>query len=102
MVGGYRASGRGPAVGRPGWRQVGHGFARTVGGRVLGACVAALGRQGPKGGAARLQVGGYRPEAARSHRRSCAHLGPRVAHVRYHFSGAQQAQGGSNGRARTS
>ena len=37
----------GTVLGRPGWRQVGHGFARTVGGRVLGACVAALGRQGP-------------------------------------------------------
>ena len=40
----------GTVLGRPGWRQVGHGFARTVGGRVLGACVAALGWQGPKGG----------------------------------------------------
>ena len=40
----------GAVLGRPGWRQVGHGFARAVGGRVLAACVAAPGRQGPKGG----------------------------------------------------
>ena len=44
-------------LGRPGWRQAGHGFARAAGGRVLAAWVAALGRQGPKGGSARLQVG---------------------------------------------
>ena len=73
-------------LGRPGWRQAGHGFARAVGGRVLAAWVAALGRQGPKGGAARLQVCQNRLNVAHSDRAACAHLGPRVAHVRYHFS----------------
>ena len=36
-------------LGRPGWRQAGHGLARAAGGRVLAAWVAALGRQGAKG-----------------------------------------------------
>ena len=51
-------------LGRPGWRQAGHGLARAVGGRVLAAWVAALGRQGPKGGAAHLHVGKNHLEAA--------------------------------------
>ena len=51
-------------LGRPGWRQAGHGLARAVGGRVLAAWVAALGRQGPKGGAAHLHVGKNHIEAA--------------------------------------
>ena len=92
----------GAVLGRPGWRQVGHGLARAVGGRVLAAWVAAPGRQGPQGGAARLQVGKYRPEAARSHRMSCADLGRRVAHVRYHFCARNGAKGPSNRRAHTS
>ena len=37
-------------LGRPGWRQAGHGFARAAGGRVLAAWVAVLGRQGLRGG----------------------------------------------------
>jgi len=36
--------------GSPGWRQAGHGFARAGGRPVLALWVAALGRQGPKGG----------------------------------------------------
>ena len=84
-------------LGRPGWRPAGHGFARAAGGRVLAAWVAALGRQGAKGGAARLQVGENRLKVARSHRASCAHLAPRVAHVRSYFCARNGAQGGSNG-----
>jgi len=37
-------------LGSPVWWQVGHGFARAVGGRVVAACMVAPGRQGPKGG----------------------------------------------------
>ena len=75
-------------LGRPGWRQAGHGFARAAGGRVLAAWVAALGRQGAKGGAARLQVCQNRLNVAHSDRAACAHLGSRVALVRYQFSRA--------------
>ena len=81
-------------LGSPGWRPAGHRFARAAGGRVLAAWVAALGRQGAKGGAARLQVGENRLKVARSHRASCAHLAPRVAHVRYFFSGGQRGKSG--------
>ena len=84
-------------LGRPGWRQAGHGLARAAGGRVLAAWVAALGRQGPKGEAARLQVGKNRRKAARSDRASCAHLAPRVAHVRYFFRAGNGAKVASNG-----
>ena len=62
----------GAVLGRPGWRQAGHGLARAVGGRVLAAWVAALGRQGPKGGSARLDFGENRRKAAHSRRASCA------------------------------
>ena len=100
MVGDRRASERGP--GTPGMAA---GGARVgARGRRAGASGVGGGARaaGAKGGAARLQVGKYRLKAARSDRRSCAHLGARVAHVRSQFSGAQRAQGGSNRRARTS
>ena len=52
-------------LGRPGWRQAGHGLARAVGGRVLAAWVAArLGARGLRGGGAHLHVGKNRLEAA--------------------------------------
>ena len=75
--------------GSPEWWQAGYLFARAAGGRVLAACVVARGRQGPNGGPARLHVGRCRREAARSHRRACAHLRTRVTHATYHFSRAQ-------------
>ena len=54
--------------GSPEWWQAGYLFARSAGWRVLEACVVARGRQGPNGGAARLDVGRGRREAAHLHR----------------------------------
>ena len=86
MVGDRRASERGP--GTPGMAA---GGARAgARGRRAGASGVGGGARaaGAKAGAARLQVGKKCLKVARSDRRSCAHLGPRVAHVRYHFSRA--------------
>ena len=87
--------------GSPGWWQVGHEFARAVGGRVLAACVAALGRQGPKG----------RRRAFKSADTTAKRLirtgGPartwdRAWHTSDIIFGRATGKGGSNGRARTS
>ena len=87
--------------GSPGRWQVGHEFARAVGGRVLAACVAALGRQVPKG----------RRRAFKSADTTAKRLirtgGPartwdRALHTSDIIFGRATGKGGSNGRARTS
>ena len=95
MVRDRRAGGHGP--GKPG--VVAGGARARARGRRPGASRVGGGARaaGPKEGSARLQVGENRRKAAHSRRTSCAHLAPRVAHVRSFFCARNGAKGGSNG-----
>ena len=89
-------------LGRPGWRQAGHGLARAVGGRVLAAWVAALGRQGPKGGrraCTLAKIAARRLILAAHHARTWHRAWHTLDH---HFSRAMGQKGAQTGRARTS
>ena len=88
-------------LGRPGWRQAGHGFARAAGGRVLAAWVAVLGRQGLRGGRRAFK-------SAKTAPKRLVRTGGPVRtwdgawHMSDHFFCARNgAQGPSNRRART-
>ena len=92
----------GAVLGRPGWRQVGHGFERAVGGRVLAAWVAALGRQGQRRGRRACKSAKNASKwPVRTGGR--ARTWGRAWHTSdINFSARNGAKGGSNGRARTS
>ena len=89
-------------LGRPGWRQAGHGLARAVGGRVLAAWVAALGRQGPKGGRRAFKsadIASKRLVRTVGQARTWDRAWRTLDH---HFSHAMGQKGAQTGRARTS
>ena len=89
-------------LGRPGWRQAGHGLARAAGGRVLAAWVAALGRQGPKGGR-RACTSAKIASKRRVRTGGPARTWDRARHTSdINFRARNGAHGGSNRRARTS
>ena len=74
-------------LGRPGWRQAGHGFARAAGGRMLAAWVAALGRRGLRGGR-RAWTSAKIASKRRVRTGGPARTWDRARHTRYQFSRA--------------
>ena len=92
----------GTVLGSPGWWQAGHGLARAVGGRVLAAWVAALGRQGQRRGrraCKSAKIAAKRPILA-AHPARTWH---RAWHTSDHsFARAMGQKGAQTGRERTS
>ena len=89
-------------LGRPGWRQAGHGFARAAGGRVLAAWVAALGRQGQRRGRRAFtsaKIASTWPVRTGHHARTWDRAWHTSDHI---FARAMGHKGAQTGRERTS
>ena len=86
-------------LGRPGWRQAGHGLARAVGGRVLAAWVAALGRQGQRRAFTSAKIASTWPVRTGHHARTWDRAWHTSDHI---FACAMGHKGAQTGRERTS